>query len=98
MPQTKKRQKRGYTVFLSHSSRDTWIAGVIADRIKSSKINVWLDEMSLSGGDSIIAAIVQAMRDADEAVVLVSPESVNLNGSPQRSASPRAYRKESHPC
>jgi TIR domain len=65
-----------YAVFLSHSSRDLWLAGVIAERLRKAEIKVWLDEMSLQGGDTVNQAIIQGLRSAHEAIVLVSNESL----------------------
>ena len=61
---------------MSHSSRDTWLAGLIADKIRGQGITVWLDEMSLRGGEQVLAAIVEGMGKADESLVLVSNESL----------------------
>jgi len=71
-----KRKKSPYTVFLSHSGRDIWLANTIAEKIRAAKIGVWIDQMSLAGGDTIIDAIIQGMKRADEAVVLVSNDSI----------------------
>jgi hypothetical protein len=67
---------REYRVFLSHSGRDTWLASVIADRLKQIGCSVWIDEMSLTGGQDILRGIKEAIHSADEAIVLVSPESL----------------------
>jgi hypothetical protein len=69
-------RKNRYTVFLSHSGRDAWLANTIAQKIRAARIGVWIDEMSLEGGDEVIGAIIQGMKRADEAVVLVSNESI----------------------
>ncbi len=68
--------KSKYLVFLSHSSRDNWLANVIAQKMRSASIRVWIDEMSLSGGDTVIPSIVDGMKTANEVVVLVSNESI----------------------
>jgi hypothetical protein len=65
-----------YGIFLSHSSRDAWLASVIADRLTALGCSVWLDVMSLTGGQEILRSIKDAIQRADEAVVLVSPESL----------------------
>lgn len=72
----KKTAKSGYLVFFSHSSRDNWLSNVIAQKMRAAKVSVWIDEMSLSGGDAVIPAIVDGMKKADEAIVLVSNESI----------------------
>jgi hypothetical protein len=65
-----------YSVFLSHSSRDTWLASVIAERLRMLSCSVWLDVMSLAGGREVLRSIKEAIQDADEAIVLVSPQSL----------------------
>ncbi len=74
----RKRSKAIYRVFLSHSNRDTWLAGIIKEKIEAaaSNVEVWLDEMSLAGGQEVIAALAKGIRDANEIVVLVSNESL----------------------
>lgn len=69
-------RKLPYTVFLSHSSRDNWLARVIAQKFRAAGAKVWIDEMSLTGGDAILRGVRDGMRAADEAVVLVSNESL----------------------
>jgi predicted nucleotide-binding protein len=73
------KQRMGkYTVFLSHSNRDAWLARTIKEKIERAnpRANVWLDEMSQTGGDEIIAALKRGIRTAREVVVIVSNESL----------------------
>src|SRR5262245_4015269 len=69
-------KKRPYSVFLSHSSRDSWLASMVAQKFRAAGARVWIDEMSLAGGDELLAAISDGMRAADEVVVLISGESL----------------------
>jgi TIR domain-containing protein len=75
---TAKQRMGKYTVFLSHSSRDAWLARTIKEKIESAapNANVWLDEMSLIGGDEIVTALKQGIHAAREVVVIVSNESL----------------------
>jgi TIR domain len=66
-----------YLVFLSHSTRDTWIASAVAERIRLEGGEVWIDIDELVGGDSIYQKIIEAVDSCDEAIVLMSPHSVN---------------------
>lgn len=68
--------RRSYGIFLSHSNNDEWLAGVIAEKIEAAGIKVWLDEMSLAGGESVTNAVIRGIRNSDEAVVLVSNQSL----------------------
>ena len=63
-------------VFISHSSRDAWIAGMLAEKISALVATAWLDVKDLAGGDLITAKILEGLDACDEAVVLVSPNSV----------------------
>jgi hypothetical protein len=65
-----------YVVFISHSSYDTWIANVIADKITALGAQPWLDKKELAGGDVIREKIMRGIRDCKEAIVLISPKSV----------------------
>ena len=69
-------RKKAYAVFLSHSHHDNWLADVIAHKFKAAGADVWLDEMSLTGGDEVLAGIVKGIRSCNETVVLVSNESI----------------------
>src|SRR5713101_8018536 len=78
MPKSSKRQKRSrYTVFISHSSLDAWIARVMAEKIQSIGVDCWLDEKDLEGGDVIPDEIIRGIDACQEAIVLISPNSVN---------------------
>lgn len=72
-----RKKTAGYEVFLSHSHRDLWIAQVLKEKIEAlRRTSVWLDEMSLQGGDNVMQAVVEGIGAADEAIVLVSHEAL----------------------
>jgi hypothetical protein len=66
-----------YTVFISHSSHDLWIANQIAKLVKECGGNPWLDKKDLRGGDVLQDAIIKGIRACHEAIVLISTNSVN---------------------
>jgi hypothetical protein len=72
----KAKKKSEYIVFISHSSKDAWIARVIAEKIAAAGATPWLDEKELKGGDDIGDKIKQGIIACQEAVVLVSPYSL----------------------
>jgi riboflavin biosynthesis pyrimidine reductase len=72
----KKTLRQNYSIFLSHSSRDSWLAAVLAERLRARGCSVWLDVMSLEGGQEVLRSIKEAIENADEAMVLVSPQSL----------------------
>lgn len=65
-----------YVVFISHSSKDSWIATVIGEKIEDLGAVCWLDEKDLEGGDVIAADIIRGIDACHEAIVLISPNSV----------------------
>jgi hypothetical protein len=78
MPKSSKRQKRSrYLVFISHSSLDAWIARVMVEKIEALGAECWLDEKDLAGGDVIAADIIRGIDACNEAVILISPNSVH---------------------
>lgn len=72
----KKRGHQRYSIFLSHSSRDQWLARVIAEKIQAVGVKVWLDEMSLTSGENIVGAVMNGIEKTHEVLVLVSNESL----------------------
>ena len=68
--------KRPYVVFISHSSRDAWIASMMAEKVSALGAETWLDAKDLEGGDLITAKIREGLDACQEAVVLISPHSV----------------------
>jgi TIR domain-containing protein len=68
-------RKRGpgpYVVFISHSSRDSWIAKVLAEKVRAVGAKPWLDVMDLEGGDIVDQEILKGIDTCQEAVVLAS--------------------------
>lgn len=72
----KVQRRKDYLVFISHSSSDRWIAEVIAEKIGSIGASCWLDEKDLEGGEVIVDRIINGIDSCDEALVLISPQSV----------------------
>jgi hypothetical protein len=63
-------------VFISHSARDSWIARMMAEKVSALGAEAWLDVKDLEGGDVITRKILDGLDACQEAVVLVSPNSV----------------------
>jgi hypothetical protein len=70
------KRKRKYTVFVSYSASDRWIAERIAEKIESPGADCWLDEKDLEGGEVIVDRIINGIDSCDEALVLISPHSI----------------------
>lgn len=71
-----RRTKYEYVVFLSHATHDKWIARVLCEKIEAVGVTTFRDDRDIEGGNAIPIAIRQAIRDADEVVVLLTPESI----------------------
>jgi TIR domain len=69
-----------YLVFISHSSKDRWIArqmaAIIERGAKRYGVRTFLDEIDLEGGDRIPATIKANLHACQEFVILLSPQSV----------------------
>jgi hypothetical protein len=69
-----------HLVFISHSTKDRWIARQMAAIIESQGrrygIVTFLDERDIQGGDSIPETILTKLRECQEFVILLSPQSI----------------------
>jgi hypothetical protein len=69
-----------YLVFISHSSKDRWIAkqmaAIIERKAKRYGVRTFLDEVDLEGGDRIPATIKANLHACEEFVILLSPNSI----------------------
>jgi hypothetical protein len=72
----RRKAKNEYVVFISHSAKDAWLARVIAEKIAKTGATPWLDEKDLQGGDILGEKIRQGIDACQEAIVLVSLESI----------------------
>jgi len=66
-----------YVVFVSHASTDLWIARVIAEKISLPGIKPWLDEIDMEGGNVVVDVIIRGIDSCNEAIILVSPSTVD---------------------
>ena len=66
-----------YTVFISHSSKEKWIAGQMAKEIRKLGAKTWLDVNDLHGGDEVRDSIKRGIDASLEAVILLSANSIN---------------------
>ena len=63
----------GPQVFISHSSKDTWVARQIADRISACGAGTFLDEADVAYGDDFDDKIIAAADHSIELLVLLTP-------------------------
>ena len=64
---------RGWTVFISHSGTDTWVAQQIAREIEACGAVPFLDEANISVGEDFEERILTALDQANELLVLLTP-------------------------
>lgn len=64
------------SIFLSHNKADKPFVRSLAKRLIESGVNVWLDEVELRIGDSIIDKIGRAIEDVDFVAAVISSNSV----------------------
>lgn len=60
-------------VFVSHSKEDTWIARKIADCVRASGADVFLDHDHIEIGADFEKEILVFLRDAHELILLLTP-------------------------
>ena len=65
-----------YTVFISHSSQDTWVAQQIRKQIEKTGAHTFLDKGHILAGDDFEDKIFKALQDADEMLVLLTPKAI----------------------
>jgi hypothetical protein len=70
---TKRRIARKRLVFVSHSSRDTWVAKQIAREMTACGAIAFLDEADIETGAEFENAILGFLSKAHELVVLLTP-------------------------
>lgn len=63
-------------MFVSHSSKDLWVAARIAERIRACGAATFLDEADIAHGSNFDDAIADAARQCVELLVLLTPWSV----------------------
>jgi hypothetical protein len=68
---------RRYVVFISYDSSDRWIASVLAEKIALLGAEPWFDVKSLEAGQVIVSGILEGVWACQEAVILVTPASID---------------------
>ncbi|MCI0560909.1 MAG: toll/interleukin-1 receptor domain-containing protein [Nitrososphaera sp.] len=67
----------GWIVFISHSSIDTWVVKQIAREIESCGAMPFLDEENIAVGEDFEERILDALDQARELLVLITPWSLD---------------------
>lgn len=73
--------KKSYLVFISHSTKDRWIAKQMAELIEAKgrayRVKTFLDEKDIEGGESIPDSIRKNVQNCNEFIVLLSRNSID---------------------
>ena len=81
MPKQTPDAGKRYLVFISHAHADRWIARQLASLIAAKgsrqRVQVFLDEKDIEGGDSIPGTVLKNLQECDELVVLLTPNSIS---------------------
>jgi predicted nucleotide-binding protein len=64
------------SVFISHSSKDKFIARKLAEELEKNGVTVWIDEAEIRIGDSLIKKISDAVKKTDYVAVILTTNSV----------------------
>ena len=65
--------KTAHSVFISHSSKDTWVAKQIAAHIIRAGAQAFLDEADMEHGDDFDQKLVDGANSCQELLVLLTP-------------------------
>lgn len=68
--------RRKLQVFLSHSSRDDWIARHLAVAVEARGATTFLDHSAIEAGDDFDAKILKAAAASQELLILLTPWSL----------------------
>lgn len=67
------------TLFLSHSSKDKFFVGKLAEKFNEHGVKVWIDEAEIKIGDSLLEKITEGVKTSDYLVIILSHNSVESN-------------------
>ena len=77
MPKSSENRGRSrYVVFISYSSTDSWIAHVIKEKVEALGAEAYIYEKDMTGGGVVVEEIIRGIDDCDEAIVLISPNTL----------------------
>jgi hypothetical protein len=65
-----------YLVFISHASHDRWAAGQLRKELTAAGAECFLDAGGIQTGDEFDQRLKEALHDAAELVVLVTPQAL----------------------
>ncbi|MBI5217243.1 MAG: toll/interleukin-1 receptor domain-containing protein [Ignavibacteriae bacterium] len=77
----RRNRNKSYTIFISHSTKDRWIARqmsrLIEEKVSKYYARTFLDERDIAGGESINDTIKENLRSCDEFLILLTKNSID---------------------
>ncbi|MHB9133966.1 MAG: TIR domain-containing protein, partial [Armatimonadota bacterium] len=67
----------GNSIFISHATADDAVVKMLREKLEERGLSVWVDSRKLRGGDGLRPEIEQAIREARQVLVVLSPATVN---------------------
>jgi len=64
-------------IFISHATADDVFVRDLRQALESLGLSVWVDSRNLRGGDKLAREIEQAIEDARQVIVVLSPNTIN---------------------
>ncbi len=64
-------------VFISHATRDDAFVSELRLALEGLRLPVWVDSRNLRGGNALDPAIAQAIEQAHQVIVVLSPQTIN---------------------
>src|SRR5262245_22886221 len=64
-------------IFISHASADDAFVNELRSALESHGLSVWVDSRNLRGGNKLAPEIAQAIKDARQVLVVLSPNTIN---------------------
>lgn len=71
-----RKRLKSYQVFVSHATSDKWLAKTICEKIELAGATTFRDDRDIDGGDDIPETIRLQIKQSQEMIVLLTPESV----------------------
>lgn len=68
---------RNGPVFISHATSDDAFVSALRRALEGLHIPVWVDSRNLRGGDVLAPDIAQAIEQARQVIVILSPHTIN---------------------
>src|SRR5262245_28359459 len=64
-------------IFISHASKDDDFVKELREALESQRLPVWVDSRALRGGAKLAPEIEQAIKQAQQTIVVLSPNTIN---------------------